>query len=193
MGNSPTESSGIFEWGTSAFLHYTNAIASVLCGEDYGQRNQQSNAHWQPWARSRNSDMRKVEARLQGSVLPHPSPGETKLRAKCRNVPSGTTLFVLRGLAEIAGEYLRKGSKVYIEGSLRTSSWEADGQKKYRTEVNARELQMLDSRGGGESGMGGRQWRKYGWLIKSRLRQIRQRKVGRPVGLKTSLTLSLRR
>lgn len=50
-------------------------------------------------------------------------------------------------LAEIAGEYLRKGSKVYIEGSLRTSSWEANGEKKYRTEINARELQMLDSRG----------------------------------------------
>ncbi len=50
---------------------------------------------------------------------------------------------------EIAGEYLKKGSKVYIEGSLRTSSWEADGQKKYRTEVMARDLQMLDSRGGG--------------------------------------------
>jgi single-strand DNA-binding protein len=52
-------------------------------------------------------------------------------------------------LAEIAGEYLRKGSKVYIEGSLRTSSWEKEGQKHYRTEVMARELQMLDSRGGG--------------------------------------------
>jgi len=61
-------------------------------------------------------------------------------------------------LAEIAGEYLRKGSKVYIEGSLRTSSWEADGQKKYRTEINARELQMLDGRAGGDSaGMGGAQ------------------------------------
>ncbi|HBK18427.1 MAG: single-stranded DNA-binding protein [OM182 bacterium] len=65
-------------------------------------------------------------------------------------------------LAEIAGEYLRKGSKVYIEGSLRTSSWEANGEKKYRTEINARELQMLDSRGsmgGGDmappSGMAG--------------------------------------
>ena len=55
-------------------------------------------------------------------------------------------------LAEIAGEYLRKGSKVYIEGSLRTSSWEQDGQKRYRTEVMARELQMLDSRGGGGGG-----------------------------------------
>ncbi|MCZ6655859.1 MAG: single-stranded DNA-binding protein [Gammaproteobacteria bacterium] len=50
-------------------------------------------------------------------------------------------------LAEIAGEYLRKGSKVYIEGSLRTSSWEQEGQKRYRTEIMARELQMLDSRG----------------------------------------------
>ncbi|MEM7003909.1 MAG: single-stranded DNA-binding protein [Pseudomonadota bacterium] len=58
-------------------------------------------------------------------------------------------------LAEIAGEYLRKGSKVYIEGSLRTSSWEQEGQKRYRTEIMARELQMLDSRGGAGGGMGG--------------------------------------
>lgn len=62
-------------------------------------------------------------------------------------------------LGEIAGEYLRKGSKVYIEGSLRTTSWEQDGQKRYRTEVMARELQMLDSRGGGaqtdQTGKGG--------------------------------------
>lgn len=58
-------------------------------------------------------------------------------------------------LAEIAGEYLRKGSKVYIEGSLRTSSWEKDGQKHYRTEVMARELQMLDGRGGGGGDGGG--------------------------------------
>ncbi len=50
-------------------------------------------------------------------------------------------------LAEIAGEYLRKGSKCYIEGSLRTSSWEQDGQTRYRTEVIARDMQMLDSRG----------------------------------------------
>ncbi len=56
-------------------------------------------------------------------------------------------------LAEIAGEYLRKGSKVYIEGRLQTRSWEAqDGQKRYRTEVIARELQMLDSRGAGGGG-----------------------------------------
>ena len=54
--------------------------------------------------------------------------------------------------AEVASEYLRKGSKVYIEGSLRTSSWEQDGQKRFRTEVVARDMQMLDSRGGAGGG-----------------------------------------
>ncbi|MEM1230464.1 MAG: single-stranded DNA-binding protein [Pseudomonadota bacterium] len=59
-------------------------------------------------------------------------------------------------LAEICGEYLRKGSKVFIEGSLRTDSWEQDGVKKYRTEIVARDMQMLDSRmGGGGMGDGG--------------------------------------
>lgn len=52
-------------------------------------------------------------------------------------------------LAEIVGEYLKKGSKVYIEGSLRTREWEKDGVKRYTTEIVANEMQMLDSRGGG--------------------------------------------
>lgn len=53
-------------------------------------------------------------------------------------------------LAEIAGEYLRKGSKVYIEGKLSTSSWEDQqtGQKRYRTEIIASEMQMLETPGG---------------------------------------------
>ena len=55
-------------------------------------------------------------------------------------------------LAEIASEYLRKGSKVYIEGRLQTRSWEQDGQTRYRTEVVANEMQMLDSRGGAMAG-----------------------------------------
>lgn len=54
-------------------------------------------------------------------------------------------------LAEISGEYLRKGSKVYVEGSLRTSSWESDGQTRYKTEIICNDMQMLDSRGGGMS------------------------------------------
>ena len=63
-------------------------------------------------------------------------------------------------LAEIAGEYLRKGSKVYIEGSLRTSKYEKEGQTHYSTEITAREMQMLDRRpqgGGDESGQEPRQ------------------------------------
>lgn len=51
-------------------------------------------------------------------------------------------------LAEIAGEYLRKGSKVYVEGSLRTRKWQDQGgQDRYTTEIVASEMQMLDSRG----------------------------------------------
>lgn len=50
-------------------------------------------------------------------------------------------------LAEIAGEYLRKGGKVYVEGSLRTRKWQdQNGQDRYTTEIVANELQMLDSR-----------------------------------------------
>ena len=58
-------------------------------------------------------------------------------------------------LGEIASEYLKKGSKVYIEGGLRTSSWEKDGNTRYRTEVIAREMQMLDSRGANSGGYDG--------------------------------------
>ena len=52
-------------------------------------------------------------------------------------------------LAEIAGQYLRKGSQVYIEGSLRTRKWQdKDGQDRYTTEIVADRMQMLGSRGG---------------------------------------------
>jgi single-strand DNA-binding protein len=57
-------------------------------------------------------------------------------------------------LAEIAGQYLKKGSKVYIEGSLRTRAWEQNGEKRYTTEIVANEMQMLDSKGEGVSGAG---------------------------------------
>lgn len=56
-------------------------------------------------------------------------------------------------LAEIAGEYLKKGSKVYVEGSLRTRKWQDQGgQDRYTTEIVASEMQMLDSRSDNESG-----------------------------------------
>lgn len=56
-------------------------------------------------------------------------------------------------LAEIAGEYMRKGGKVYVEGALRTRKWQdQSGQDRYTTEIVASEMQLLDSRGGNEGG-----------------------------------------
>ena len=61
-------------------------------------------------------------------------------------------VVLFRRLAEIAGEYLKKGSKVYIEGKLQTRKWQdQSGQDRYTTEVVADQMQMLDSRGAGGS------------------------------------------
>ncbi len=54
------------------------------------------------------------------------------------------------GLAKIAGEYLKKGSQVYVEGRIRTNKWQGqDGQDRYTTEIIADEMHMLDSKSGG--------------------------------------------
>lgn len=59
-------------------------------------------------------------------------------------------------LGEIAAEYLRKGSQVYIEGSLRTRKWQdKEGKDRYTTEIVARDMQMLGGRGGAGGGGGG--------------------------------------
>lgn len=59
-------------------------------------------------------------------------------------------------LAEIAGQYLRKGSAVYVEGSLRTRKWQdKEGQDRYTTEIRAEQMQMLGSRQGSGGGGGG--------------------------------------
>ena len=60
-------------------------------------------------------------------------------------------------LGEICGQYLRKGKLVYIDGSIRTDSWEdkETKQKRYRTEIIANNMQMLDRRGDEEGGGGG--------------------------------------
>lgn len=72
--------------------------------------------------------------------------GENQERTEWHNV-----VFFNR-LAEIAGEYLRKGSQVYVEGSLRTRKWQdKNGQDRYTTEIVASEMQMLGGRGGGAS------------------------------------------
>ena len=59
-------------------------------------------------------------------------------------------------LAEVASEYLRKGSQVYIEGSLRTRKWQdKQGNERYSTEIVANDMQMLGGRGGGGGGGAG--------------------------------------
>ena len=56
-------------------------------------------------------------------------------------------------LAEVAGEYLKKGAQVYIEGRLQTRKWEdKSGQERYTTEIVANEMQMLGARGDGTTG-----------------------------------------
>ena len=76
--------------------------------------------------------------------------GEQKERTEWHRVA------MFNRLAEIAAEYLRKGSQVYIEGKLRTRKWQGqDGQDRYTTEIIADEMQMLGGRGGGGGSFGG--------------------------------------
>jgi single-strand DNA-binding protein len=71
--------------------------------------------------------------------------GESKERTEWH------TVALFGRLGEIAAEYLKKGSKVYLEGSLRTRKWQdKEGNDRYTTEVIATEMQMLDGRQGGE-------------------------------------------
>ncbi len=61
-----------------------------------------------------------------------------------------------RKLAEIVGQYLKKGSAVYVEGRIRTRKWtDKEGQERYTTEIEANEMQMLGGRSGGGSSSGG--------------------------------------
>ncbi|OOZ36645.1 single-stranded DNA-binding protein [Solemya velesiana gill symbiont] len=72
--------------------------------------------------------------------------GETQERTEWHRV-----VFFNR-LGEIAGEYLKKGSKIFVEGSIRTRKWQGqDGQDRYTTEIVGNEMQMLDSRGAGSA------------------------------------------
>jgi len=72
-------------------------------------------------------------------VWKDPQSGERKEAAEFHNI------VMWRRLAEIAGQYLRKGSKVFLEGRLQTRSWQdQSGTKKYMTEVVAENMQMLD-------------------------------------------------
>jgi single-strand DNA-binding protein len=72
--------------------------------------------------------------------------GQKQQKAEFHNI------VAWRKLAEICGQYLKKGSKVYIEGRLQTSSWTGqDGNKRYKTEIVADNMIMLDSKGTNEA------------------------------------------
>ena len=75
--------------------------------------------------------------------------GEKKERTEWHN------LVFTRKLAEIVGQYLKKGSKIYVEGSLRTRKWQdKEGHDRYTTEIQVNDMQMLDGKGGGGSSGG---------------------------------------
>ena len=66
------------------------------------------------------------------------------------------SVVMFNKLAEIAQQYLKKGARIYIEGRLQTRKWQGqDGQDRYSTEIVANDMQMLDSRGGGDAQGGG--------------------------------------
>lgn len=66
-------------------------------------------------------------------------------------------VVAFRKLAEIIGEYVKKGSPIYIEGKMRTRSWEKDGVTRYTTEIIADSMQMLGGKADGEHGSSQRQ------------------------------------
>ena len=105
--------------------------------------------------------------------------GEQKERTEWHRV------VIFNRLSEIAAEYLRKGSKVYVEGTLRTRKWQdQSGQDRYTTEIVGAEMQMLDSRGATQDGV----------VTKVRqppVRRHRQRPIrSRSISLKTTFRFS---
>ena len=75
--------------------------------------------------------------------------GEKKETTEWHNI------VLWRGLAEVSQKYLHKGDLVYIEGKLRTRSWEKEGVTRYTTEIVADNMTMLGSRGGSSTGGSG--------------------------------------
>ena len=83
-------------------------------------------------------------------VWKDPQTGERREAAEFHNI------VMWRRLAEIAGQYLRKGSKIFVEGRLQTRSWQGqDGNKRYTTEIVAENMQMLDRKPPASPSQGG--------------------------------------
>jgi single-strand DNA-binding protein len=103
------------------------------------------------------------------------SSGDKQERTEWHNI------VMFEKLAEIAAEYLRKGSQVYVEGSLRTRKWQdKEGKDRYTTEIVARDMQMLGGRGGTGAGGGGSGMSAGGGESRSRSAPAEER--GPPAG-----------
>ena len=93
-----------------------------------------------PELRSTPSGVQVANCSLATSETWTDKSGERQERAEWHRI------VLWRRLAEVAGQYLKKGSKIYIEGKLQTRSWDdQNGQKRYTTEVIASSMEMLDS------------------------------------------------
>jgi single-strand DNA-binding protein len=75
-----------------------------------------------------------------------------KTTGEKKEITDWHNIVLWRGLAEIAQKYLHKGDMIYVEGKLRTRSWEKDGITRYTTEIIGDNMTMLSTRGGGGSG-----------------------------------------
>lgn len=79
-----------------------------------------------------------------------------KASGEKREITEWHRVVFYRKLAEIVGQYLKKGSAVYVEGRIRTRKWQdKEGQERYTTEIEASEMQMLGGRSGGGTSSGG--------------------------------------
>ena len=79
-----------------------------------------------------------------------------KATGEKREITEWHRVVFYRKLAEIVGQYLKKGSAVYVEGRIRTRKWQdKEGQERYTTEIEANEMQMLGGRSSGGSSSGG--------------------------------------
>lgn len=78
-----------------------------------------------------------------------------------KEVTEWHNIVLWRGLAEIAAKYLHKGDMIYVEGKLRTRSWEKEGQTRYTTEIIGDNMTMLSTQRSGNSGGGDRSTSQY--------------------------------
>lgn len=82
-----------------------------------------------------------------------------KMTGERREQTEWHRIVFFRRQAEVCGQYLRKGSKIYVEGKLKTRKWQdQNGQERYTTEIQGEVMQMLDSRNGGGDVGGAKNW-----------------------------------